>query len=148
MPMPALKPFRRKIWMKNSPKACAWLWSQGFRASAQRAGSQPLGAAGLTPPLWPLLRPSMRSAVIFIPMSMGSIPPTRAYRARHANSTKSLLKRCSSWPLWAQKFCKPALSNWPCGSMCASGCLAHSKTHQIQQAHWSVPRRKSWNQMS
>jgi aspartate kinase len=38
------------MWRQNSPKACRWPWSRGFRASAPRGGSPRSAAAGRTRP--------------------------------------------------------------------------------------------------
>jgi hypothetical protein len=85
-----------------------------------------LGRGGSTPRLSRSPRRSTRNAATSTPTSTASTPPTRASCRRRAGCPRSPMRRCSSSPRSAQKFCRCVRSSSPWCRMCASWCARAS----------------------
>ena len=131
--------------LPSLPKALRLPWLRAFRAFRPRAASPRWVGVARTPPPWLLPPPLALSAATSTPMWMAFIPPTRASATRRASWTRSPLRKCSNWPRWVPRSCRPARSSLPCATRCACGCCPHSRIRMRLLELWSATRTKSWN---
>ena len=84
----------------------------GFQGISDDGRISTLGRGGLIHPLLRSLSPSRLTAVIFTPMLTVFTQRIPVLPKMREDSIELPLKKCLNLPLWARKFCKPALSSW------------------------------------